>query len=180
MRDGDPALQRLQAALVVDRQMILDHSPELQADRKKLLAFGRLWDQCEALSPRPAATGEETPARADFEHYLAGEESLAAALASPMDKATHATLTANARLAEKLDPEEARTILRLQSHAEPVGSFRVGHRPEIVRGGPRPFARHADLAFLRPRVAGRGQENPLGPRQADGGQRTARRTFSRA
>jgi uncharacterized protein YkwD len=114
VRDGDPALQRLEKMLVVDREEVLAHAEKLQADRKGLEELGALWEQCQAHLPAPAAeAGEEPPKAPDFAEYLRGEEQLAAALALPMDPRTRAILAANSRLAAKLDPEEARTILAL-------------------------------------------------------------------
>jgi uncharacterized protein YkwD len=60
------------------------------------------------------ATETEEPMEfPSFEKYLVKEEEIAAALAMPMDEQTRLTLAANAQLAGKLDPEEARCILDL-------------------------------------------------------------------
>ena len=48
-----------------------------------------------------------------FESYLLDEENLAVSLAAPLDPRTRAVLAMNAKLAEKIDPEEARAILEL-------------------------------------------------------------------
>ena len=110
----DPVVQKLRAAFILDRSEVLDKSPDLQAERKKLEGLGRMWEQCHAqLPPPPATEGQEKAAPASFESYLQGEEELAASLAIPQDPRTRAVLAMNARLAEKLDPEEARAILAL-------------------------------------------------------------------
>jgi len=49
----------------------------------------------------------------NFEKYLEGEEELAVGMAAPMDARTRAVLGANARLAPRLEPEEARAVLSL-------------------------------------------------------------------
>jgi uncharacterized protein YkwD len=110
----DPAVQKLRAAFVLDRSEVLENSPDLQAERKKLAGLGRIWDRCHAqLPPPPVTEGQEKAAAATFEDYLQGEEELAASLAIPQDPKTRAVLAMNARMAEKLDPEEARAILAL-------------------------------------------------------------------
>ncbi len=112
VRDGDPAMARLEALFVNDRAEILAQSTAVQADRKKLARSGKLWEQCQArLPPPPVADAEEPPKPPDFEEYLKGEERLAAALAMPMDPRLRAVLAVNARLTERIDPEEARAIL---------------------------------------------------------------------
>jgi uncharacterized protein YkwD len=56
---GDPALERLTKLLVLDRQLVLDKSPELKPERDKLLVLGRYWEQASA-----ALLKEESPAKA--------------------------------------------------------------------------------------------------------------------
>jgi uncharacterized protein YkwD len=112
VRDGDPALKRLEQICVIDRSKVLEQSADLQAERKKLQGLGKLWESCQSQMPKPPVPeGQETPKAASFEEYLLGEEGFAAALAAPMDPKTRNVLMFNARLAEKLDREEARTIL---------------------------------------------------------------------
>jgi uncharacterized protein YkwD len=124
VQQGDPAMARLSEMLVLDRKVVLDKSPELRAERDKLLLLGHSWEQVSAAMTQPSTadksiTGKEKPAEgtdgsekpASFEDYLQGEEKLSAQLAMPMDDGTRAILAANANLASKLDPEEARAIL---------------------------------------------------------------------
>ena len=114
IRDGDPALKRLEAIFVLDRGELLEQSEELQADRKRIEGLGRLWEQCQARVPQPPVEeGQDPPKPLNFEEYLQGEERLAAAMATPMDMKTRTALAINARLGEKLEPEEARTVLAL-------------------------------------------------------------------
>jgi len=73
-----------------------------------------MWEWCQAQLPVVrTADNEEKAAPASFENYLQGEEELALSLATPQDPRTLSVLAANARLAEKLDPEEAKAILAL-------------------------------------------------------------------
>lgn len=112
VRDGDPAMRKLEQICIIDRKMVLEQSEPLGTDRERLIGLGKLWERCQAQLPKPPAQeGEEPPKPPNFEEYLAGEESLAAALAAPMDPQTRGILAVNARLAEKLDPEEARAML---------------------------------------------------------------------
>jgi uncharacterized protein YkwD len=111
-RDGDPAMRRLEQICIIDRKMVLEQSEALGTDRERLIGLGKLWQRCQSQLPKPPAQeGEEPPKLPNFEEYLQGEESLAAALAAPMDQQTRSILAVNARMAEKLDPEEARAIL---------------------------------------------------------------------
>jgi uncharacterized protein YkwD len=112
VRDGDPAMRRLEQMCIIDRKMVLEQSEALGADRERLIGLGKLWQRCQSQLPKPPAQEGEEPAKLpNFAEYLRGEESLAAALAAPMDQQTRGILAVNARLAEKLDPEEARAIL---------------------------------------------------------------------
>jgi uncharacterized protein YkwD len=110
----DPAMQKLRAAFILDRSEVLDKSRSLSADRKKLEGLGRMWERCQAqMPPPPAADNQKKPETPSFENYLRGEEDLATLLAIPQDPRTHAVLAMNARLAENIDPEEAKAILSL-------------------------------------------------------------------
>ncbi len=118
-KQGDPAVTRLGELLVLDRQTVLDKSPELRPDRTKLLALGRYWEVVSAALQRQRAASNaaqtdllaETDKAPSFEDYLQGAEQLSAQTAMPMDDATRAVLKSNAALAPKIDPEEARAIL---------------------------------------------------------------------
>ena len=121
----DPVVQKLRAVFILDRSEVLDKSPDLQAERKKLESLGRMWERCQAQLPPPRRRkSQEKAAPASFESYLQGEEELAASLAIPQDPRTRAVLAMNAKLAEKLDPEEARAILALEPHAATCSGFR--------------------------------------------------------
>jgi uncharacterized protein YkwD len=112
--EGDPALRRLEEIFIIGRARVLEPSESLKGERKRLEGMGKLWQECQAKIPPPAAAaGEDPPKPPNFEEYLEGEERLAAALATPMDANTRTVLAANARLADKIDAEEARTILAL-------------------------------------------------------------------
>ena len=97
---------------ILDRGDVLDKSKDLQADRKKLTDLGRLWERCQIQMPDENANDEKA-APPTFESYLLDEENLAVSLAAPLDPRTRAVLAMNAKLAEKIDPEEARAILEL-------------------------------------------------------------------
>jgi uncharacterized protein YkwD len=135
----DPVVQKLKAALVLDRTEVLNKSPDLQSERKKLESYAAMWERCHALMPAPplkqgpkkggqknsnaekpssAKTGSETESHdkampASFESILQSEEETAASLAIPQDPRTRSILAMNVKLAENLDPEEARAILEL-------------------------------------------------------------------
>lgn len=112
---GDPALARLKELLLIQRTQVLERLPELQKQREELAELGAQWELCEQLLAPHEKTAAAQPGAIPlrFEDYLAKEEEIAAALAVPMDAATRQVLTANERLATRLDPEEARCILDL-------------------------------------------------------------------
>lgn len=113
-RDGDPSLKRLEEIFVVDREQVLKESESLRAERDRLQEVGALWEQCAVYLWEQLPDDENRPKdKPSFEQYLQGEEALAAGLAAPMDPKTREVLATNARLAAKLDPEEARAILAL-------------------------------------------------------------------
>ncbi len=109
---ADPAMAKLRAVFVLDRGEVLDKSKDLQAERKKLTDLGRLWERCQIQMPNESADDTKT-SPPTFESYLLDEENLAVSLAAPLDPRTRAVLAMNAKLAEKIDPEEARAILEL-------------------------------------------------------------------
>ncbi len=112
IRHGDPALDRSREIFVIDRDEVLAASEKLRADRQRLAELGRLWEQCAVYFYQQFPDDENKPPEApSFEKYLQGEESLAAGLAAPMNPKTRQVLAANARLAARLDAEEARAIL---------------------------------------------------------------------
>jgi uncharacterized protein YkwD len=97
---------------MADRAAVLGQFADLQQQRSELLELGEYWEVCtdEVVAAQPDAA--EAPAeQLNFEKYLQGEEELAAQMAAPMDSQTRAVLAANARLASRLDKEEARAIV---------------------------------------------------------------------
>jgi len=112
IRLGDPALARLREIFVIGRDEVLAASEQLRAERERLAELGRLWEQCAVYFYEQLPDDENKPPETpSFEKYLQGEESLAAGLAAPMNPKTRQVLAANARLAARLDREEARAIL---------------------------------------------------------------------
>ena len=114
VRHADPAVKRLEDIFVIRRDEVLAQSKDLQPERDKLKPFGEIWERCaqwlHQRLPPEAEKPKEPPA---FEKYLEGEEDLAVGLAVPMDPTTREILAVSARLASRLDPEEARAILAL-------------------------------------------------------------------
>jgi uncharacterized protein YkwD len=137
----EPVVQKLKAALLLDRGEVLEKSPELKTERKKLESYAEMYERCRTLLPTqptkqvPKKAGSNgNPARgvpansspnnglaerktidqpASLASYFQGEEELAASLAIPQDPRTRSILAMNAKLAENLDPEEARAIMEL-------------------------------------------------------------------
>ena len=108
----DPIIVKLRAAFILDRSEVLEKSADLQAEGKKLSDFGRLWEKCRAQMPAGSADRDKS-APPTFDGYLQDEENLAASMAVPLDPKTRAVLAMNAKLAAKIDPEEARAVLEL-------------------------------------------------------------------
>ncbi len=114
VQTADPAVARLGEIFLVERTEVLAASASLQADRQELFEVGSLWEQCTGHLYRFMPDDENKQREpASFETYLQGEEQLAAGLAAPMSPQTKAIISANHRLASRLDPEEARAILAL-------------------------------------------------------------------
>ena len=114
VQQGDPALKRLEEIFVVDREKVLAAAPALQETRQQLAELGQLWQRCAVFRYEQLPEGEQKPKEPpSFEAYLQGEEELAAGMAAPMDPQTRRTLSINARLSSRLDPEEARAVLAL-------------------------------------------------------------------
>lgn len=111
---GDPALARLEEVFMVERQQVLAGSERLQTERQALREVGLLWEQAAGHLYRAMPDDQSKPKTPpSFEEYLRGEERLAVGLSVPMVPQTRAIIAANARLARRIDPEEARTILAL-------------------------------------------------------------------
>jgi uncharacterized protein YkwD len=135
----DPIVKKLKTSLILERGDVLEKSPDLKTQRIKLEKLGEMWERCHALVPPPPEKqshvkqgpkkgGQKTPnpdqvhsedkasdkpVTASFASYLEAEEDLAAVLAIPQDPRTRSVLAMNAKLAENIDPEEARCILEL-------------------------------------------------------------------
>lgn len=122
---SDPALVRLKALILVDRQDILKQYTQLEPRREALKVLGEQWQQCgrwlvqedEPGAAMPAVDAETQGVREakvpSFAEYLAKEEEIAVALALPMTAQTRAVLAFNSQLAGRLDSEEARCVLDL-------------------------------------------------------------------
>jgi hypothetical protein len=114
IREGDPALERLKEIFVVGREKVLAEHSNLQEARERLGGLGRLWERCAVYLYEQLPDNENKPKDPpSFERYLAGEESMATALAAPMDRRTLQILAANRRLSAQLQPEERRAVLAL-------------------------------------------------------------------
>lgn len=111
---GGPALKRLAELLLVDRAEVLRRSAPLTSQRRALHATGLQWERCAVYlfdrMPRDAFRPEKAPG---LDRWLEDNEDLMAGLTAPMDDRTREVLTANARAAAQLDPEEARAVLAL-------------------------------------------------------------------
>ncbi len=108
---ADPAMKQLSELLVIDRNKVLDASPDLQKEREKLGQIAKVWERCIAYYNDQLPTDQKSKDPISFESYLKGEEELSARQSLPMDPNSRAVLAANEKLATKLDPEESRCIL---------------------------------------------------------------------
>lgn len=127
---SDPGLAQLKELILVSRQDILNSNAKLTPVRERLFVLGKEWELCATLilsakdddKPKAGASPQkqdpkEEPADIDttpsFEKYLAKDEEIATALATPMSDKARQALAKNAQLAPQLDPEEARCVLDL-------------------------------------------------------------------
>jgi uncharacterized protein YkwD len=124
---GDPALARLKELILINRRQVVAKAPELQQRRAGLATLGQQWEACAKY-----LQAEDSGEKPSFSRYLAKEEEIAAALALPMDDETRQVLAANAQLAPKLDPEEARCILDLNLTRNLLGLKPVAIDPPLV------------------------------------------------
>ncbi len=132
VKTGDPAMKRLEEIFVIDRAAVFDAAPALKADRDALQELGKLWEQCAVALYEQLPNDENKPKEApSFEKYLQGEESLAAGLAAPMSPQTRQVLAANARLAQRLEPEEGRAILALNLTRNLLGLNALSIDPKL-------------------------------------------------
>lgn len=114
IRQADPAMKRLAEMFLVDRTEVLTQSKHLQSERLKLQRLGLLWERCAVHLYKLMPNDRNKPKQPlNFEEYLQGEEDLAVKMAVPMNPQTLQVLVANAQLAARLEPEEARGILAL-------------------------------------------------------------------
>ncbi len=132
---SDPALERLKQLILIDRAEVYKRDPKLTQQRLALAVLGQQWEAAAriyALATVHQAENAEPMAIPTFENYLLREEELAVALAVPMDPSTRAILAANAALATKLDPEEARCILDLNLTRNLIGLAPLAIDPLLV------------------------------------------------
>lgn len=112
-RTADPAMQRLRELLLIAPDDVRASLPAIPREREKLSDLGGLWERC-LRSLWEAAPREERPDESpSFEKFLLGEEMLAVGLAAPMPPLTRDVLAANARLAGRIDEQEARAVTAL-------------------------------------------------------------------
>jgi uncharacterized protein YkwD len=136
----DPLVVKLKQVFIVEPSEVLNKSPDLQAQRKKLETFGEMRDRCRALMPlppvkhvakkggaknsgkanaeksspdKPVAEKDSEKSPPSFATALQSDEEIAASMATPQDARTRSVMAMNAKIAENLDPEEARAILEL-------------------------------------------------------------------
>ena len=130
---GDPALKRLEEIFLVDCSEVLVKSKRLQGEREKLQALGTLWERCAVYFYQALPDDDNKPKEPpSFERYLRGEEELAARLAVPMDPRARVVMARNARIASRLDPEEARAILALNLTRNLLGLPPLVIDPKLV------------------------------------------------
>jgi uncharacterized protein YkwD len=138
---SDPALAKLKTLILLSPEEILAANPALAKRRETLGALGSQWEKCATLllaaqyeeeqkskagedrvdavqaAPDAAdgadADATEPPEPPSFVAYLAKEEEIATALATPMSPQTRSVLAVNSQLASRIDPEEARCVLDL-------------------------------------------------------------------
>jgi uncharacterized protein YkwD len=99
----DPVMAQLRALLLVDANSVLESAAGLKAERAKIVASGRHWEQLrkQNVVQQPLAS---------LDDLLASVETAALEQALPVTPAARATLNANAQLAGKLDADEAKAI----------------------------------------------------------------------
>lgn len=132
---SDPALLRLKQLILIDRAEVFRRDRKLDAQRLALAILGKQWEAAAriyAMASDNKEDASEPTAIPTFEDYLLKEEEHAIALAVPMDPATRAVLAANAELAPKLDPEEARCMLDLNLTRNLVGLPPLAIDPLLV------------------------------------------------
>jgi len=112
--EGDPALEKLEARLVIPPEEILKDSPELQTRRERLLALGTHRQRAaDYLREHHEAAADALPDPRPFEDALRDHEALSGLLALAADDNDRRVLIENAETAPKILPEEARGIRRL-------------------------------------------------------------------
>ncbi len=111
---SDPALKQLETWLTVSRETVLEHDEKLARDREALLLQVERWrkaaDRLPADRLRPLPQVEEAERYGD---WLREQETFAALMATPMSSQDRRVMLANFRIAEKMDPEEAAGIHKL-------------------------------------------------------------------
>ncbi len=106
---ADPAMKQLAAVGFVDIDNVLRSSSKLAGQRTRLLEIGQSWERCAAYEWEQTPAGEgKLPAPPKFADYLRAHEELAALLTTPLDKEAQGVLAGNAKLAGRLDADEAK------------------------------------------------------------------------
>ena len=114
-------MKRLERLLVFHSGDVLKSAKSLQADRDRLVPLGNLWEWCAAALYNATDPANRPKTLPSFAKYLQSEEESAVSEASPMDPVTRAILEANAQLAQRIDPEEARCILAMNHTRNVLG-----------------------------------------------------------
>ncbi len=111
---GDPALEKLEARLVIPPEEVLEDSPDLHARRERLLAIGAHRQRAaDCLREHHPDAADALPDPRPFEDALRDHEGLTSLLALAPSDADRRVLIENAETAPKIQPEEARGIRRL-------------------------------------------------------------------
>ena len=108
---ADPAMEKLTEMLVLPSAKVRENET-LSQYREQLLKLGAYLRRAkEYLAEQDRPVGEEPSDPAEnFADYLETSEKLELLLAMPTSNNTRSVLTANARLASQIDPQEARCI----------------------------------------------------------------------
>ena len=135
---GDPAMARLMEIFVVRPADVLARSKDLQAERQRLQALGKLWERCLAALDQGEPAEGESQQRFSFEEYLTGEEE---ARGGP--RHAHGSQDPAGSGRERPAGHPARPGgdaggTGLESHAEPAGAAGTGDRPEAGSRRERP------------------------------------------
>ena len=168
IREGDPAIRRLEEICIIsaagDSRAIAQLADGAEADRRAGQALGVV---PVADAPAAHARRARNRRRRRISRNTCGtKRGLPPPWPCRWTGRRGAVLAINARLAEKLDPEEARAILACNLMRNLLGLSALAIDPKLCDACARPLEGHGDAEVLCTRVAGCGQEDALGPRQA--------------